>query len=176
MGLRIDPVPACGSKSSERLSFVKVKEFPLPLLLQIRRWRCVFFVVADDPLDGADLEYGALDAAHCQRNRAKRHDRSPKKIRGRLARRCESDGTPGYTRQDHISRHSRASELVKTVALPFDVSVSAIRWSGLGWCAPGTGHPRARRRRPTAGQGCASYGAAPRYAALPAWMPGETMR
>ena len=94
MGLRIDPVPACGSKSSERLSCVKVKELPLPLLLQTRRRWGIFFVVADNPLGGADLEYGALDAAHGQRNRAKRHDRSPKKIRGRLARRCESDGTP----------------------------------------------------------------------------------
>jgi len=46
-------------------------------------------------------------------------------------------------------------------ALPFDVSVSAIRWSGHGSCAPGTGHPRASRRRPTTGQGCASCGAAP---------------
>jgi hypothetical protein len=96
-----------------------------------------FFLVPDDPIGKADLEQGALDATHCQRNRAKRHDRSPKKIRGRLARRCESDGTPGYTRRDHISRHSRAFELLKTVALPFDVSVSAIKWSGHGWCAPG---------------------------------------
>ena len=51
----------------------------LLLFLQVRRRRCVFLVVADDPLDGADFEYGALDAAHCQRNRTKRHDKSPKR-------------------------------------------------------------------------------------------------
>ena len=42
------------------------------------------FVVADNPLDEADVEYGALDAAHYQRNRAKRHDKSPKQIRSGL--------------------------------------------------------------------------------------------
>ena len=41
----------------------------------------------------ANVEYGALDAAHCQCNRAERHDKSPSKIRDRLARRRQSHGT-----------------------------------------------------------------------------------
>ena len=67
---------------------VEVMNLGLLLLLFVRWWRCVFLVVADDPLDGADVEYGALDAAHCQRNRAKCHDQSPEKTQPACAPRA----------------------------------------------------------------------------------------
>lgn len=95
----------------------KRNKLRLLLFLEVRRRRCVFFVVADDPLDGADLEYGALDAAHCQRNRAKRHDKSPTQIHGRLARRRQSDGTPGRTIRGDISRRRRALTRTRERAL-----------------------------------------------------------
>lgn len=61
----------------------------LLLLLRLRRW-CVFLVVPDDPLRGADLEDRALGATYCQCNRTKRHDKSPIKFkRGRRPTRSE---------------------------------------------------------------------------------------
>ena len=81
----------------------KRKSRRLLLLLQVRWRRCVFFVVADGPLDGADVEYGALDAAHCQRNRAKRHDKSPKQIRGGLHAAVSRMVLPAHQRGSHLT-------------------------------------------------------------------------
>jgi hypothetical protein len=60
----------------------------LLLLLCVRRWRRILLVIADDALARAHVDYGALLAANCQCNRAKRHDVSPREIRARPGRRA----------------------------------------------------------------------------------------